>query len=52
MLKKKQGQIVLINSVSGKLGSPLRSSYSGSKWGLNGFFDSVRAEVYILFYIF
>jgi len=44
MLKEKSGQIVLINSIAGKTGTPLRSSYCGSKHALNGFFDSVRAE--------
>jgi short-subunit dehydrogenase len=44
MLKEKQGQIVLINSVAGKISSAMRSSYSGSKFALLGFFDSFRAE--------
>ena len=45
-LKKKSGQIVVISSVVGKIGTPLRSSYSGSKHGLHGFYDSLRAELY------
>ena len=45
-LKKKSGQIVVISSVVGKIGTPLRSSYSGSKHALHGFFDSLRAELY------
>jgi len=43
---KKEGQIVVITSVVGKIGTPLRSSYAASKHALHGFFDSLRAEVY------
>ena len=45
-INKKSGQIVVISSVVGKIGTPLRSSYSGSKHALHGFFDSLRAELY------
>ena len=45
-INKKNGQIVVISSVVGKIGTPLRSSYSGSKHALHGFFDSLRAELY------
>jgi short-subunit dehydrogenase len=45
-IDKKSGQIVVISSVVGKIGTPLRSSYSGSKHALHGFFDSIRAELY------
>ena len=41
-LKNKGGQFVIINSISGKFADPIRSSYTGSKFGLNGFFDSFR----------
>jgi len=44
MLKEKSGQIVLIESVAGKFGIPLRSAYCGSKFAMRGFFDAVRAE--------
>jgi short-subunit dehydrogenase len=43
---KKSGQIVVISSVTGKIGTPLRSSYAASKHALHGFFDSLRSEVY------
>lgn len=43
---KKSGQFVIISSVVGKIGTPLRSSYSASKHALHGFFDSLRAECY------
>jgi len=43
---KKNGHLVVISSVVGKIGTPLRSSYSASKHALHGFFDSLRAECY------
>lgn len=42
--KQKSGQYTVITSIVGKIGSPLRSGYSGSKHALHGFFDSLRAE--------
>ena len=44
--KRKSGQFVVITSVVGKFGTALRSSYSGSKHALHGFFESLRAEHY------
>lgn len=46
MLRRKQGQIVAISSVMGKIGTPRRSAYAASKHALHGFFDCLRAEVY------
>ncbi len=46
MIQHKSGQIVVITSVMGKLGAPLRSSYAAAKHGLHGYFDTLRAEVY------
>lgn len=43
-LARKKGQIVIISSVTGKYGTPLRSGYAASKHALHGFFDSLRAE--------
>ncbi len=43
---KKTGHFVVITSVVGKIGTPLRSSYAASKHALHGFFDSLRAEIY------
>jgi len=43
-LVERRGQIVVVSSVVGRFGSPLRSGYSGSKHALHGFFDSLRAE--------
>ncbi len=46
MLERSSGHIVVITSVAGKLGTPLRSSYAASKHALHGFFDSLRAETW------
>jgi len=46
MLENKSGHIVVMSSLAGKFGTPLRSAYSAAKHALHGFFDSLRAEVY------
>jgi len=43
---RKNGHFVVVTSVVGKIGTPLRSSYSASKHALHGFFDSLRAEIH------
>lgn len=45
MVKNKDGHIVVISSIVGKFGFPLRSAYSASKHALQGYFDSLRAEM-------
>ncbi len=45
MLRARAGQFVVISSVMGKIGTPLRSAYAASKHALHGFFDCLRAEV-------
>lgn len=45
MISQKSGHIVVISSVVGKIGTPLRSAYAASKHALHGFFDSLRAEI-------
>lgn len=45
MIERKNGHIVVISSVQGKLGLPLRTSYSASKHALQGYFDSLRVEL-------
>lgn len=45
MIENKAGRIVVISSLVGKFGTPLRSGYAASKHALHGFFDSLRAEV-------
>jgi short-subunit dehydrogenase len=39
------GQFVVINSLSGKIAMPLNATYCASKFALQGFADSVRAEL-------
>ena len=46
MIKNKHGHIVVISSVTGKIGVPLRSAYAASKHALHGFFDTLRFEVW------
>lgn len=46
MIKAKSGNIVVISSIVGKFGFPLRSAYSASKHALQGYFDSLRAEYF------
>lgn len=46
MIERQAGQIVVITSLVGKFGTPMRSGYAASKHALHGFFDSLRAEVY------
>lgn len=38
------GRIVVVSSLVGKIGTPLRSAYAAAKHALHGFFDSLRAE--------
>ncbi|MFN0216552.1 MAG: SDR family oxidoreductase [Saprospiraceae bacterium] len=45
MIMHQLGHIVTITSLTGKFGSPYRSSYAASKHALHGFFDSLRAEL-------
>lgn len=45
LLERKSGHIVIISSLVGKFGTPLRSGYAAAKHALHGFFDSLRAEV-------
>jgi len=44
MLAQKSGHMVVISSIAGKFGVPLRSGYSASKFALHGFFEALRAE--------
>jgi dehydrogenase/reductase SDR family member 7B len=46
MLARRSGHIVVVSSLVGKIGTPLRSAYAASKHALHGFFDSLRAEVW------
>lgn len=44
-LKKSQGLLVAISSLTGKTGVPTRSGYAASKHAMQGFFDSLRIEL-------
>ena len=45
MVERASGHIAVVSSVAGKVGSPLRTGYSGAKHAVLGYFDSLRAEV-------
>lgn len=46
MLKNKAGHIVVVSSISGKFGFPWRTAYSASKHAIQGYFESLRAELH------
>jgi short-subunit dehydrogenase len=46
MLERRSGHLVVVSSLVGKFGTPLRSAYAASKHALHGFFDSLRAETW------
>ena len=46
MLEARGGRFVVVTSLVGKIGTPLRSAYAASKHALHGFFDSLRAELH------
>ncbi len=45
-LKASEGLLVGVSSLTGKFGVPSRSAYAASKHAMNGFFDSLRAELH------
>ena len=46
MLEAGGGRFVVVTSLVGKIGTPVRSAYAASKHALHGFFDSLRAELH------
>ncbi len=44
-IARKTGHFVVVSSVMGKIGTPMRSAYAAAKHALHGFFDCLRAEV-------
>lgn len=46
MIKNGGGHFVVVSSLVGKFGSPMRSGYAAAKHALHGFFDSMRAELH------
>lgn len=45
MVERGSGQIVMISSVAGKAGIPMRTAYCAAKHGLIGYADALRSEV-------
>lgn len=41
----KNGKLVFISSIAGKVGVPMRTAYSAAKFGLAGYADALRAEL-------
>ena len=46
MLSRGTGHIVAISSVAGKFGPPLRTGYAAAKHALQGYMESLHAEIY------
>lgn len=44
MLERGAGRFVVVSSLVGKFGTPLRSGYSAAKHALHGFFEALAAE--------
>ncbi len=44
MVSRGSGSVVVISSVAGIVGPPLRTGYAGSKFAVRGFMDALRAE--------
>lgn len=45
MVTRGSGQIVMISSVAGKAGIPMRTAYCAAKHGLIGYADALRSEI-------
>lgn len=45
-LERKSGHFVITSSVAGKFGAPYSATYTGSKYALIGYFESIRCEAY------
>jgi dehydrogenase/reductase SDR family member 7B len=45
LLTRGSGQLVMISSVAGKAGVPLRTAYCAAKHGLVGYADALRSEI-------
>lgn len=44
-LRASKGRLVVVSSLAGKTGVPMRSGYAAAKAALHGFFDSLRIEL-------
>uniref|UniRef100_K7FZA0 Hydroxysteroid 11-beta dehydrogenase 1 like n=1 Tax=Pelodiscus sinensis TaxID=13735 RepID=K7FZA0_PELSI len=47
MLQESQGSIIVISSMSGRIGTPFTLSYSAAKFALEGFYSSLRRELHL-----
>eukprot|EP01040_Poterioochromonas_malhamensis_P002516 gene2516-2673_t len=45
MAENKGGKIIVLSSIAGLMGVPISTSYSASKFALQGFFNGLRSEV-------
>ena len=45
MIERGSGQIAIVASIAGKVGTPLRSGYCAAKHACVGFYEALRAEV-------
>jgi short-subunit dehydrogenase len=45
MTARRSGHIVIISSVAGKVGAPLRTAYCAAKHACVGYYDALRAEI-------
>lgn len=45
MIRRRQGSIAFVSSVTGRLAIPYRSAYTASKHAMQAFADCLRAEV-------
>lgn len=44
-LRSSKGRLVVVSSLAGKTGVPMRTGYAAAKAALNGFFESLRIEL-------
>lgn len=45
-IQRKQGHFVTVSSITGIIGTPYRTAYAAAKHALQGFFNSLRAELW------
>jgi short-subunit dehydrogenase len=45
-IKRKQGHFVTVSSIAGIVGTPYRTGYAAAKHALQGFFNSLRSEMW------
>lgn len=45
-IERKQGHFITVSSITGIIGTPYRTAYAAAKHALQGFFNSLRAELW------